>query len=318
MDSDPISPISPISQRIEQLIGEHKVVLFMKGTRDAPECGFSARAAEVLQRCGAVFSDVDVQADAALREGLERYSNWPTFPQTYVDGQLIGGSDVLIEMFNSGQLQSLLGLDSGDDTQAAPAVTVSAAAAAAFADVAKEAEAGEVVRFEVNPSFRHALFLGPKRASDHVIECPSGLELFVSRDSAPRADGVSIDFVNSALEGVGFKIDNPNEPAGVNEISPAELKKRLDGDEPVVLVDVRGREERQRAGIASALALDTEGQAQLASLPKDAHLVFFCHHGLRSRAVAGQHIERGHTNVHNLSGGIDAWSLQIDSDVPRY
>ena len=277
----------PISEQIEQLLDENKIVLFMKGTSSAPECGFSARAADVLRRCGAAFKDVDVLADQAMRQGLKDYSNWPAIPQAFVDGKLVGGSDILLEMFNSGELQSLLGLGPAAGSDGGPAITIAPNAVKAFAAVGKDAEPGEVLRFEINPSFQHALFFGPKRASDHAVVCGE-LTLHVSRDSAARADGVNIDSFDgsgSVAQGVGFKIDNPNQPAGVSHIGPAELETRLKASEPVVLIDVRGPKERQRAGLEQALALDAKGQAMLADLPKDALVVFFCHHGMRSVAT---------------------------------
>ena len=80
----------------------------MKGTKNFPQCGFSARAVEILKRCGAEFKDVNVLADPAIREGIKVFSSWPTIPQVYIDGKFVGGSDILIELFQSGELQKLL------------------------------------------------------------------------------------------------------------------------------------------------------------------------------------------------------------------
>jgi len=100
--------MSDIHESIKQTVEGHRVVLFMKGTKNFPQCGFSARAVEILRKCGAEFKDVNVLADPALRQGIKDYSKWPTVPQVYVDGQFVGGSDILMEMFQSGELQKLI------------------------------------------------------------------------------------------------------------------------------------------------------------------------------------------------------------------
>jgi monothiol glutaredoxin len=119
-------------------------------------------------------------------------------------------------------------------------------------------------------------------------------------------------------DGTGFKITNPNEPAKVKSMAPEELKKMLDGKKDVHLFDVRSDREREIASIAASQALDAEGQRALAALPKDAMIVLMCHHGVRSRSGAEQLLRDGYTNVHNLTGGIDAWSVLVDPSVPRY
>ena len=94
--------------RIESLLAANRVVLFMKGTKNFPQCGFSARAVEILKKCGAEFKDVNVLADPAIRQGVKDFSSWPTIPQVYIDGKFVGGSDILNEMYASGELQKLL------------------------------------------------------------------------------------------------------------------------------------------------------------------------------------------------------------------
>lgn len=93
---------------IQKTIHDNRVVLFMKGTKNFPQCGFSARAVEVLKRCGVEFKDINVLSDPELRDGIKEFSNWPTIPQVYVDGKFVGGSDILLEMYESGDLQQLL------------------------------------------------------------------------------------------------------------------------------------------------------------------------------------------------------------------
>ncbi|MCC6552465.1 MAG: Grx4 family monothiol glutaredoxin [Polyangiaceae bacterium] len=100
--------MSDIEQVIRETVESNRVVLFMKGTKTFPQCGFSARAVEILKRCGVDFKDVNVLSDPAVRQGIKDFSQWPTIPQVYVDGKFIGGSDILVEMFQSGELQKLL------------------------------------------------------------------------------------------------------------------------------------------------------------------------------------------------------------------
>jgi monothiol glutaredoxin len=94
--------------KIEDLLSFNNVVLFMKGTQNFPMCGFSARATSILQDLGVSFKDVNILEDEELRQGIKEYGNWPTIPQLYVKKQLVGGSDIMMEMYQSGELQELL------------------------------------------------------------------------------------------------------------------------------------------------------------------------------------------------------------------
>jgi monothiol glutaredoxin len=97
-----------INERIKQQLESHPVLLFMKGTPDFPQCGFSAATVRALQSVGAAFDHVNIFEDPELREGLKRYSNWPTYPQLYVKGELVGGCDIVLEMQKSGELRQLV------------------------------------------------------------------------------------------------------------------------------------------------------------------------------------------------------------------
>lgn len=98
-----------VLSRIDSMVCAHPVVLFMKGTRQSPQCGFSAAVVGALERLGADFAAHDVLADPALRQGIKQYSDWPTIPQLYIDGTFVGGADIVREMYLSGELQKLLG-----------------------------------------------------------------------------------------------------------------------------------------------------------------------------------------------------------------
>ncbi len=93
---------------IDKQVKSNEVILYMKGEPEAPQCGFSARAVEILKACGATFAHVDVLAEPDIRQHLPSYQDWPTFPQLYIKGELVGGSDIMWQQYQSGELQSLL------------------------------------------------------------------------------------------------------------------------------------------------------------------------------------------------------------------
>lgn len=97
-----------VIERIERQLQENPVVLYMKGTPDFPQCGFSARAVEILNACGVEYAYINILEDPELREALKSYANWPTYPQLYIKGQLIGGCDIMVELYQSGELEKLL------------------------------------------------------------------------------------------------------------------------------------------------------------------------------------------------------------------
>jgi monothiol glutaredoxin len=101
--------MSDTQSKIKNIVESNKVVLFMKGEKDFPQCGFSARAVQIVRALGVPFETVNVLADPEVREGVKVFSNWPTIPQLYVDGQFVGGSDIAYEMYQSGELQKLVG-----------------------------------------------------------------------------------------------------------------------------------------------------------------------------------------------------------------
>lgn len=97
-----------VNERIKAQLSSNPIVLYMKGTPDFPQCGFSATAVRALNAVGAKFEHVNIFEDPELREALKKYSNWPTYPQLYVNGELIGGSDIIVEMYKSGELAKLV------------------------------------------------------------------------------------------------------------------------------------------------------------------------------------------------------------------
>lgn len=97
-----------VEERIRQQLAADKIVLYMKGNPQTPQCGFSAKASQLLNACGAKYTTYDILSDPEMRQGLKEYSHWPTFPQLYVNGELVGGCDIMTELFQKGELQKLV------------------------------------------------------------------------------------------------------------------------------------------------------------------------------------------------------------------
>jgi monothiol glutaredoxin len=297
--------------RISGLVAQHPVVLFMKGTRRAPQCGFSAQVVQILDELVAEYETVDVLASAELRDGIKEFSEWPTIPQLFVNGQFLGGCDIVRALNESGELQVLLSKPAAPP--ALPAIRFTEAALSAFQDALADAQ-GEALHLKIDARFQNDLYFAPREAGTVELTV-QGLTLYLDAASARRADGISIDFI--AGEQAGFKIDNPNQPARVLPLTPAEIKALLDQG-AVQLFDVRPDHERALASISAARPLDEAGQQYLLSLDRQAPIAFLCHHGMRSQSAAEQLIGEGFRNVYNVRGGIHAWSETVDPSVPRY
>lgn len=302
----------PTQKRIQGLVEEHEILLFMKGTPQMPQCGFSAQVVSILDTLGPSYASVNVLEDPAVRQGIKDFSDWPTIPQLYIRGEFVGGCDIVKEMFESGELEEKLGISLGEIEP--PKITVTDKAAGALKEALQKDD--EFVRLEIDGRYNHGLSIGPKQPKDVVVDT-GPVTLLLDRGSAKRADGATIDFVETPT-GAAFKIDNPNEPPKVRPMMPEELKERLDTDEPLHLFDVRTARERELAQIPRSRLLDKEAQQHIMSLPKDSALVFYCHTGARSAQAAEFFLSHGFTQVYNLEGGIDAWAEEIDPDLPRY
>ena len=94
--------------QIKEQVSSNKVMLYMKGTPQFPQCGFSGQAVQVLQACGAEFGSFDVLSDDGIRQGIKEFANWPTIPQLYINGEFVGGSDIMIEMYQNGELKKMI------------------------------------------------------------------------------------------------------------------------------------------------------------------------------------------------------------------
>lgn len=306
-----------LKTKIDQLVASDNVVLFMKGTRSFPQCGFSASVVNILNTMIPKYTTVNILSDGDVRAGMKEYSDWPTFPQLFIKGEFVGGADIVRQMHESGDLEKKL----GDLVAPAkvPAVTVTPRAATELKAAIESPDSGgpgNVIHLTITPGWDHQLDIGAKEAS-HVTVESAGITVQLDRASAGRAEGVVIDFIEGA-DGAGFKIDNPNRPATVRQIDAKALKALLDQGKVKAFYDVRTDKEHAVASIAGAKLLDDAAMAEAEGLPKDTPIAFHCHHGTRSRAAAEHFLKQGFTTVYNLSGGIDAWSREVDPSVPRY
>ena len=300
-----------VRQRIDGLVASDRVVLFMKGNRRAPQCGFSAQVVAILDELVPEYQTLDVLSSAELRDGIKDYSQWPTIPQLYIDGKFVGGCDIVKDLKASGELEQLLGKEAAP--LAPPKVTASAEAIGAF-KAAMTVGDPDVLHLQVNGNFDHDLFFGPVERGDVEVDL-GGLKLYVSRSSIARAQGVHIGYIDGP--NAGFKIENPNQPVQVVELSVQDAKAMLDKGE-LQLFDVRPESEGDIARIAVGKTLNDETVDYMKTLDKATPIAFYCHHGMRSRGVAQSVVQEGFRKVYNLKGGIDAWSLAIDSSIPRY
>ena len=298
-------------ERIETLIGSNRVFVFMKGSKTFPQCGFSGAVVGMLKELDVDFESFDVLKDPEIRSGIKSFSDWPTIPQVYVDNEFVGGSDIIREMVSSGELQEMLGLEVEEVEP--PTIELSDSAVDAIT-AASEHEQG-IIRIIISPTFQYQMGFADAEPGDFVVES-NGLTLHLDKGSAKRANGMKIDFETG--DNPGIIIHNPNEPKGVQELSVTELKAAMDSGEELALFDVRGEEEREIAAIEGSILLDQDGAATLATLSKDTKIVFHCHHGGRSQRAAEHFLQQGYTDVYNLTGGIDAWSQEVDPSVSRY
>ena len=303
-----------LRERIDGIVQEKSVVLFMKGDRQQPQCGFSATVVGILEGLIPDYKTVDVLSDPAIREGIKSYSEWPTIPQLYIDGEFFGGCDLIQTMYQKGDLQRTLGLEVKEVT--IPTIDISQDAVALIKEAVEE-HPNLSVHLKIDAKFGHDFSLAPKRG--HEVEAKCGeISIFFDRESASRADGLKIDVLKS-LEGTGFSIENPNAPPSVNAMEVEELRELMEKDsQEYHLIDVREESEREIAKIAGSRLLNEETVSFLDSLSRDVVLVFQCHSGVRSQSAAEYFRGQGFTKVYNLTGCIDAWSQRIDPSVPRY
>ena len=195
-------------KQIEDLVKGNKVVLFMKGNRNFPQCGFSSTVVQILSNILDDYETVNVLENPEIRAGIKEYAQWPTIPQLYINGEFVGGCDIIKQMSASGDLNKQLGVEVVEAV--APSITVSEAAATELKAAMGDAEPGDKIHIQVDAGFRHDMSVGPQEAGQVCTEV-AGLSFCFDAASARRAQGLSIDFLTEAGDS-GFKLDNPNAP----------------------------------------------------------------------------------------------------------
>ena len=228
-------------EKIENYLQQDRVVLFMKGSPRQPMCGFSAKTAGMLDSLLPEYISIDVLQDEEIREGIKVFGSWPTIPQLYIDGELIGGCDIVTAMFNSGELHEQLGLDKPDLTP--PKVSITDAAAEKIHE-SMQGHEGVGLHFLVDANWQSQFNLGPAQGHEISVEA-NGIKLLFDAVSAQRARGAVIDWVET-MQGEGLTIKLPEAPAPIKQMAVHELKQKLDAGE-VLLVDMRPADERARA-----------------------------------------------------------------------
>jgi monothiol glutaredoxin len=288
--------------RIHDMVTGNKVMLFMKGTPKMPQCGFSARTAGALDSLlPDGYASFNVLEDPEIREGIKEFGNWPTIPQLYVDGELVGGCDIVMEMFNAGELHDLFGLEAPDRTP--PEMEITPEAATKIGEFLANYP-GQFLHFAIGSDWDAQFQIGPKSGTE--IEAQVGdLTVLMDLASAQRAKGAKIDWVTN-MHGEGLKLDLPGAPPPVRELAPEELQQKINGGERIVCVDVRGEADRDRTPLEFARPLDAGLMAELKDADRTTPLVFICNLGQSSMDVAEHYRKQGFEQVYNLTGGVNA------------
>ena len=195
-------------ERIQDLIEQNDVLLFMKGNREGPQCGFSARVVQMLDQCVADYTTFDVLSDGVVREGIKEFSSWPTIPQLYVKGEFIGGCDIVTELYETGELPGTFGIDPGSAPP--PALEITDAAAESIQQSLQGTPEDHALHLSIDARYQAKLFLMVPAPQSVRLEI-KGVTLFLDPLSATRADGAWIDLVKTD-RGVGFQVHLPNAP----------------------------------------------------------------------------------------------------------
>ncbi len=293
------------THRIEEMLSENPVFLFMKGTPQTPMCGFSSNTVKILKDLiGDDFASFNVLEDPEIREGIKTYGQWPTIPQLYVNKELIGGNDIISEMFNTGELHELLSLEQPDKTPPVIGITD---------------EALDHIKEGLKDMGDHQLFLSidDEFNTRFSLEMPKGyeviadvgdLKVYMDIGTAKRAMGVEISWVDE-LQGSGLRIKNPNEPPAVQDLSVAELQDWFDTDnDNPKIYDVRSADKFAEGSVDHAVRLDKQTISEIEAMDKETPLVFVCQIGQSSMSAAEFFRKKGYTKVFNLTGGYNAWN----------
>lgn len=290
--------------KIEQQINSDAVVLYMKGTPQQPQCGFSAKTVGILDGLVANYTTVDVLADEEVRQGIKTFSDWPTIPQLYVNGELVGGCDIVTDMYNSGELHDALDLDQPDRT--APEISISELAAEKI-KAGMEDHSGLGLHMSIDANWQPQFGLQPVQGGEISSES-NGITVLFDLQSAQRAHGAVIDWVE-AMDGSGLDVTLPAAPSPVMPMQANELQQSIEDGTAPLIIDVRSQQDRDQVpSLSGALTLDKDTLQALQGRPQDTPMVFVCNVGNSSRGAAEHFRKLGFSAVYNLEGGMAAFS----------
>ena len=283
--------------KLQAMVDSHDVVLFMKGTRQQPQCGFSNRVVSILEELEIDYQTYNVFSDPDIRSGMKDFSMWPTFPQLYIKQEFVGGCDLVTEMMQSGELPGMLGVTLEDVEP--PTVHCSPNILNLFKE--SLATHGGGIHIDVSKNFQYDIFIGPK-SNGQVESLVDGVPFYFSRGSAKRANGISLDFKDG--DNGGVLIDNPNEPK-FEDIAVSDVEAWV-ADNPTAKVYQIGVTAEQVLPFATLL--DASAHQEIGQLPKDHPIAFMCVMGVRSQHAAKDLVFQGYNNVFNIVGGLTAWN----------
>jgi len=290
-------------QQIESLVNDHTCVLFMKGTPQHPQCGFSSNTSKILKDLlNDEYSYCNVLEDQNIREGIKEFGNWPTIPQLYINGELVGGNDIVTEMYNTGELQSLLGLPLPDRNT--PKILISDKARENILS-GVENIGSNVLMLSIDGQYNTRFSIEEPKGYEVVADV-EGINLYMDIGSAKRAEGIEIDWVED-LQGAGLVIKNPNAPEEVKQISKEELAQGIENGHYTHIYDVRSDMQFSQQSITGSKRLDKENMQLIEELAKDTPLVFVCAVGNSSQGACDFYRKKGFTDVSNLVGGVSVW-----------
>lgn len=303
---------------IREIVESETLVVFAKGTKEAPRCGFSSRAIETLRATGKPFKVIDTLADPTCRPALVSYSDWPTTPQIFVKGELIGGHDILMEMAAEGEFQKQVAEAFGEEYKApqVEACPVEVTEAARTAVKGFMESPGDLLRLKVDAVNGEAAFsldLDTRVTMNDTRWAVGDLNVVCSRASRALFDTVRIDWVEKDGGG-GFSVKEIGEAPAIPEaleIDGAELKQILDNPpEKLVIVDVREDDEWKSGHAPNAKHLPLsrlEKEWEAAGLAKDAPIIVYCAKGARSLKAVNFLREKGLAKARSLTGGLGSF-----------
>lgn len=290
---------------IDNLVKNNNCVLFMKGTPENPQCGFSSNTVGILKDLvGKDFVTSNVLEDQEIREGIKEYGNWPTIPQLYIGGELVGGNDIVTEMFNTGELQAMLSLDQPERTPANISISEKAQE---NIKTGTENMGSNVLKLSIDPQFNTRFSIEEPKNYEIISEI-GDIKIYMDIGTAKRANGITIDWVED-LQGAGLVINNPNQPKPVNQLSCDDLKKGIKEKKYQHIYDVRSEVQFKAQSIPGSKRLDKENMQLIEELPKETPLVFVCTSGATSQGACDYFHKKGFTDVSNLVGGVMAYLI---------